>query len=71
MRLYKCSRGEHELAVPKWGISNNETDLLIRMSIQSFSSSDPWGSEQDGRAQSWWARGKLTVSLQLNIQAVL
>lgn len=53
------------------GISNNETDLLIRMSIQSFSSGDPWGSERDGRAQLWWARGKLTVSLKPNIQAVL
>lgn len=53
------------------GISNNETDLLIRMSIQSLSCGDPWGSERDGRAQLWWARGKLTDSLWRNIQAAL
>lgn len=53
------------------GISNNETDLLIRMSIQSLSCGDPWGSEQDRRVQLWWASGKLTVSLWRNIQAAL
>lgn len=39
------------------GISNNETDLLIRMSIQSFSSSDPWGLGAGLEVQLWWAKG--------------